>query len=532
MERYEQLMKELFTRHPSFQAVGKEAYHPGLEGMQVMDGLMGHPHRKYKCIHVAGTNGKGSVCHLMAAALAAQGYKVGLYTSPHLLDFRERMRIISSAGWPQTESPSSAEVESHLWTGAGSQSQARTAYQLIDKEAVLEFCEKWQGDYDRLGLSFFEITTLMAFDWFARCEVDYAVIETGLGGRLDSTNIIRPELSIITSIGLDHCDILGNTLAEIAFEKAGIIKARVPVVIGEGGPEINPVFEKKVLYTNLPEPCFGGDRTQIMSLLHYAEKEPGIDMAEQVPGIDFSDGPSEKPDAFERLLGEMDLPGVYQRANLRTVLCALRVLAENPDAGGDGLRCENASGPATSKNALHKTPASARRLRYALAHAAALTGLRGRWERLQSAPEVIGDIGHNAHGLRQNCAVLQAELDKGRRVWMIYGSVSDKDVAAAVSLLPAGADLILTAADNPRALRPEKIFALLPAGTRAASSGEGPAAASGTSAADTPRFRSIRVIPTVAEAVDLALRDAAPEDLIYIGGSSYLVAEALRKFER
>ena len=472
MERYEQLMKELFTRHPSFQAVGKEAYHPGLEGMQVMDGLMGHPHRQYKCIHVAGTNGKGSVCHLMAAALAAQGYKVGLYTSPHLLDFRERIRIISSA------------------------------FRLIDKEAVLNFCEKWQGDYDRLGLSFFEITTLMAFDWFARCGVDYAVIETGLGGRLDSTNIIRPELSIITSIGLDHCDILGNTLAEIAFEKAGIIKARVPVVIGEGGPDINPVFEKKVLYTNLPEPCFGGDRTQIMSLLHYAEKEPGLDIAEQVPGIDFNDGPSEKPDAFERLLGEMDLPGVYQRANLRTVLCALRVLAE-----GEGLRCENAAGPAN--------------VRYALAHAAALTGLRGRWERLQSAPEVIGDIGHNAHGLRQNCATLQAELDKGRRVWMIYGSVSDKDVAAAVALLPTGADLILTAADNPRALRPEKIRDLLPGAD------ESPASA----AAAAPRFRSIRIAPTVSEAVDLALRDAAPEDLIYIGGSSYLVAEALRKFE-
>ncbi|MBQ7517826.1 MAG: hypothetical protein IJU13_05295, partial [Bacteroidales bacterium] len=356
MERYERIMKELFTRHPSFQAVGKEAYHPGLEGMQVMDGLMGHPHRQYRCIHVAGTNGKGSVCHLMAAALAAQGFKVGLYPSPHLLDFRERMRVIS--------------LEGGTSAGAGA-----AAFRLIDKEAALEFCDKWQGDYDRLGLSFFEITTLMAFDWFARCGVDYAVIETGLGGRLDSTNIIRPELSVITSIGLDHCDILGNTLAEIAFEKAGIIKPRVPVVIGEGGPEINPVFEKKVLYTNLSEPCFGGDRTQIMSLLHYAEKEPGIDMAEQVPGIDFSDGPSEKPDAFERLLGEMDLPGVYQRANLRTVLCALRVLAENPDAGGDGR---------------NPAPES---LRYALAHAAALTGLRGRWERLQSAPEVIGDIG-------------------------------------------------------------------------------------------------------------------------------------------
>ncbi len=461
MERYERIMEELFTRHPSFQAVGKEAYHPGLEGMQVMDGLMGHPHRKYKCIHVAGTNGKGSVCHLLAAVLTARGYKVGLYTSPHLLDFRERIRIISFEG----EMP-------------------ETAFRLINKEGVLDFCDQWQGDYDRLGLSFFEITTLMAFDWFARCGVDYAVIETGLGGRLDSTNIIRPELSVITSIGLDHCDILGNTLAEIAFEKAGIIKPRVPVVIGEGGPEINPVFEKKVLYTNLSEPCFGGDRTQIMSLLHYAEKEPGPDL-----GNLSSDGPAS---AFEHLLAEMDLPGAYQRANLRTVLCALRVLAGAPGRGDDGR---------------NPAPES---LRYALTHAAALTGLRGRWERLQDAPEVIGDIGHNAHGLRLNCATLQAELDKGRRVWMVYGSVSDKDVAAAVALLPAGADLILTAAGNPRALRPEKILALLvPA-----------------------RFRSCRIRPTVAEAVDLALREAAPEDLIYIGGSSYLVAEALRKFER
>ncbi|MBP5539389.1 MAG: bifunctional folylpolyglutamate synthase/dihydrofolate synthase [Bacteroidales bacterium] len=473
MERYERIMKELFTRHPSFQAVGKEAYHPGLEGIQVMDGLMGHPHRSYKCIHVAGTNGKGSVCHMMAAALAAQGHKVGLYTSPHLLDFRERIRVISLEGG----------------SSAGAVPSGSASFRLIDKEAALDFCDRWQGDYDRLGLSFFEITTLMAFDWFARYGVDYAVIETGLGGRLDSTNIIRPELSVITSIGLDHCDILGNSLAEIAFEKAGIIKPRVPVVIGEGSPEINPVFEKKVLYTNLSEPCFGGDKAQIMGLLHYAETEP-------LPNI--SDDSSEKQaDAFERLLGEMDLPGVYQRSNLRTVLCALRVLAGNGvDARDDG----KASCAVLRAKPLHD----------ALAHAAALTGLRGRWERLQKFPEVICDIGHNAHGLRWNFATLQAELDKGRRVRIIYGSVSDKDVAAAVALLPAGADLMLTAADNPRALRPEKIQELL-----------------------TPaRFRSCRIAPTVAEAVSRVLADAAPEDLIYIGGSTYLVAEALRKFEQ
>ena len=492
MGRYESVMQEMFSRHPSFQSHGKEAYHPGLEGMELMDGMMGHPHRRYKCIHVAGTNGKGSVCNMLAAALAAQGFKVGLYTSPHLLDFRERMRIISPAG----SDPA----------GIGSRANADDpACQLISREAVLDFCGRWQEHYDRLGLSFFEITTLMAFDWFARAGVDRAVIETGLGGRLDSTNIIRPELSVITNIGLDHCDILGGTLPEIAFEKAGIIKPRVPVVIGEGCPEINPVFEKKVLYTNLPEPSFGGDRNRIMSLLHYAEKEP------------LSLGGATLPEAeFEAMLRQMDLPGTYQRANLRTVLCALQVLEESAGKAQAPDNLTDAAGTPTDSDG-RCGPAGAR-IREALTHTAAITGFRGRWERIGEHPEIICDIGHNAHGLRHNFDALQGQLAQGRRVIIIYGSVSDKDVAAAGALLPAGADLILTAADNPRALPPGKLLSVV-SGINALHTPAGET---------TPRFRSLRTAPSVAQAVDLALSEADPEDLIYIGGSTYLVAEAIR----
>lgn len=467
-ERYEDTIKELFSRHPSFQSVGKLAYKPGLGSMEVMDGLLGHPHRKYRCIHVAGTNGKGSVSHMLAAALAAQGFKAGLYTSPHLLDFRERMRVVAPA-------------ESGPRAGADA-----PAFHLISREDVLDFIGRWQADFDRLGMSFFEITTLMAFDWFARQKVDWAVIETGLGGRLDSTNIIRPELSVITNIGLDHCDILGGTLPEIAFEKAGIIKPRVPVVIGEGSPEINPVFEKKVLYTNLPEPSFGGDRNRIMSLLHYAEKEP------------LSLGGAALTEAeFETMLHGMDLQGTYQRANLRTVLCALNVLEES---AGKVQVADGRRGPAGAK------------IREALIHTAAVTGFHGRWERRLARPEVICDIGHNAHGLRHNFARLQSVIDSGRRVILVYGSVSDKDVAAAVALLPRGAEVILTAAGNPRAMRPEAILALM----------EGQPGGGIPESAD-----AIRCVPDVAQAVRTALETAGPEDLIYIGGSSYLVAEAL-----
>ena len=242
-ESYDKLLQDLFVRFPSFQNAGKSAYKPGLEHMVMFDGILGHPHRRYRTIHIAGTNGKGSVSNMLASVLSASGLKTGLYTSPHLIDFRERMRISDG-----------------------------NSLEYIEKEEVFDFIVRWKEVFEHLDLSFFEITTMMAFDWFARRNVDIAVIETGLGGRLDSTNIISPVLDIITNIGLDHCDLLGSTLPEIAFEKAGIIKPHTPVVIGESSPETDDVLERKVLYTNLPEQEFMGDRKKIMSLLTFAGK--------------------------------------------------------------------------------------------------------------------------------------------------------------------------------------------------------------------------------------------------------------------
>ena len=213
---YEQLVKDIFTRFPSVQKEGFKpgAYKPGLEGMRDFDKVLGEPSRQIKTIHVAGTNGKGSVANMLASALMAAGYKTGLYTSPHLVDFRERARIDG---------------------------------EMIPRQYVQEFLEKWKPYFEAENLSFFEITTGMAFRWFADQKVDVAVIEAGLGGRLDSTNIITPQLSIITSIGLDHCALLGNTLAEIASEKAGIMKPGVPCIIGESNPETDPIFDAAAL---------------------------------------------------------------------------------------------------------------------------------------------------------------------------------------------------------------------------------------------------------------------------------------------
>ena len=281
------MLEKLFVRFPSFQKVGGQAYKPGIDHMVFFDQLVGHPHRKYATVHIAGTNGKGSVSNMLASALAASGLRTGLYTSPHIHDFRERMRILDGR------------------TGA-----ERPEY--ITKEEVWDFIRKWHSTFDHLDLSFFEITTMMAFSWFAAREVDVAVIETGLGGRFDSTNVISPVLSIITNIGLDHCDMLGNTLPEIAFEKAGIIKPKTPVVVGESDPETDPVFERKVLYTNLPEPGYMGDRQKIMSLLTFADRT--------VPTL----WPQK-----DILLKNMDLQGSYQPKNLRTVLAALDILASD-----------------------------------------------------------------------------------------------------------------------------------------------------------------------------------------------------------
>ena len=448
------MIEALFMRFPSFQKVGAGAYKPGIANMEFADQLMGHPHKKYKIIHVAGTNGKGSVSNMLASVLTACGYKVGLYTSPHILDFRERMRVSSCCQGKQEES----------------------AADLISKEYIWNFIHQWRDTFDHLDMSFFEITTVLALNWFADENVDVVVLETGLGGRLDSTNIVTPVLSVITNIGLDHCDMLGETLPEIAFEKAGIIKPKVPVVVGESHPEIDAVFERKVLYTNISEQEYMGDKTRIMSLLTFADKvHPSL------------------WDEREDILAKMDLQGEYQRKNLRTVLAALDALKALGFIQENRSRCIDA-----------------------IINAASGMDFHGRWEKIQSEPYTICDIGHNEHGLKYNFAQLDKMMDSGKfsRLYLVYGSVADKDVDAALRLLPKDAVLIFTQANSKRALAAGKIQEKYLAHCFESGRQSG----------------AIYVTASVQEAVGLAdsLAAAEPAPLIYIGGSTYVVSEAVQ----
>ena len=457
-ELYEEMLGKLFVRFPSFQKVGAGAYKPGIANMEFADQLMGHPHRKYKIIHVAGTNGKGSTSNMITSALASMGYKVGLYTSPHILDFRERMRVV--------EFVISSEDEDRV---------EKSTYRYISKQEVWDFVQQWNDTFDHLDMSFFEITTLMALDWFAKQEVDYVVLETGLGGRLDSTNIVTPVLSVITNIGLDHCDMLGETLPEIAFEKAGIIKPCVPVVVGESHPETDEVFERKVLYTNLPEPSFMGNRNAIMSLLTFADKtEPVL------------------WDKHEEILADMDLKGEYQRKNLRTALAALGVLLKTPGAG----------------------------VADAIIHTAERTGFRGRWEKFSDEPYMICDIGHNEHGLKYNFSQLAKMKQSGEvsKLIIVYGSVADKDVDAVIHLMPEDATYIFTQASGKRALAASVICEKYKAFCESV----------GRLSGDV--FCCESVASAMAKAEEMAM--AVPGSLVYVGGSTYVVSEAVGQKNR
>ncbi len=465
-EEYNRMLEKLFVRFPSFQKVGAGAYKPGIGNMEFFDQLAGHPHRQYRIIHIAGTNGKGSVSNMLTSALASQGLKVGLYTSPHILDFRERIRIVSC----------------HPASSCHPERSEGSLATLISKDYVWQFISRWQETFDHLDMSFFEITTAMALCWFAEMEADVVVLETGLGGRLDSTNIVSPILSIITNIGLDHCDMLGETLPEIAFEKAGIIKPKVPVVIGESHPETDPVFERKVLYTNLPEPDFMGNRAAIMSLLTFADKT--------TPTL---------WDEHEAILAEMDLQGEYQRKNLRTVLAALDVLASG-------------RGPVESTGS---------RMRDAIVHTAESTDFHGRWEKLSDDPYVICDIGHNEHGLKYNFAQLEKMRDDGKctHIIMVYGSVADKDVDAVLHLMPTDAVYVFTQAHGKRALPAEEARDRYLSYCAEAGRPAGDVHCCGT------------VIEAVRHAYGLAasIKESDPDalPLIYIGGSTYVVSEAV-----
>lgn len=446
-------VEALFKRFPSVQNVPfGDAYKPGLDRMMAFDEQLGHPSGAFKTIHIAGTNGKGSVANMLAANLAASGYKTGLYTSPHILDFRERMRIKDGS----------------------------STVSMVPEDYVLDFIQRYRPDFERLSLSFFEITTGMAFKWFADCGVDWAVVEVGLGGRLDSTNIITPELSVITSIGLDHCALLGNTLAEIAAEKAGIIKPGVPVVVGHRDPETDPVFVARAADSGsrLVFAASAAGPAGALSILAFLAIRSADDLsaaAEVAPS----------PALQQKLLTEMDLQGRCQAENLGTVAAALSELGIplHPDA---------------------------------IAHTAVLMDFHGRWEKLSDEPLVICDIGHNPPALKENFAQLREMLRAGYSdLIIVYAVMADKDLGSILPLMPPEASYIFTTPKTARALPAEEIavkFERFFAPAR-------------------PKFS---VVPDVAEAVQEALAQiaACPKPIIYIGGSTFAVAEALPVFKK
>ena len=537
---YKELLDKIFVRFPSVQnsGFGASSYKPGLEHMTEFLKVLGNPHRAYRSIHVAGTNGKGSVCNMMASALAATGLKTGLYTSPHILDFRERMRVLEEGDTPAPSSLDTAGGRGGLGECLPQYGQSRQPlgchfdrsgeiYKLVPKEYVFEFLKQWGSEFERLNLSFFEITTGMAFKWFADAGVDIAVIEVGLGGRLDSTNVITPELSIITSIGLDHCDLLGDTLEKIAGEKAGIIKTGVPVVIGEYRPETAPVFIAKATENNSPiffAEDFGHLSNPQKKIIfsdgaddfgHLSSPQKKIifpDGAEKTNFLLRSGPTHQMPGSASVISSEvekshitLDLQGEYQEANLRTVLTALSVM---PDPIG------------------HLTPA----VLSAIAHTAVRAGFGGRWEHLSEQPLVICDIGHNAHALKHNFAQLESMMASGEYdcLIIVYAVMADKDLDAILPLMPKQARYIFTTPKGKRALPAERIkerFLHFVRNDKNEAQNDKNEARNDKGKAS--EF-ALKAIDDVQEAVREALKEASAysKPIIYIGGSTFAVAEA------
>ena len=398
---YQETLQYLYVKTPAFQQVGQSAYKPGLDNVIALSEAYGHPYKAFKTIHVAGTNGKGSVSHTLAAILQSAGYKVGLYTSPHLRDFSERIRV---NGQP------------------------------IDADYVVQFVAQSQAIIEQLNPSFFEITTLMAFSYFKEQAVDVAIIEVGLGGRLDSTNIITPILSVITNVSFDHVALLGNTLEKIAEEKAGIIKPGVPVVVGEAAPNLRPI---------------------------YLSKGSPVVFAED-------DAESSLPFALQ---------GDCQRFNKKTILAAVHLLQQ-------------------------KMPISSEAIATGLMQVVNLTGLQGRWQQLGEKPLVIADTGHNEAGIR--LIVQQLSRLSYQTLRMVIGVVNDKDVNTMLSLLPKQATYYFTNAHIPRALPAAELQALA------------------------KNYDLIgKSYPSVQEALQAAKNDASTDDVIFVGGSNFIVAEVV-----
>lgn len=427
---YEETIQYLFNSAPLFQHVGGAAYKEGLSTTHILDAHFDHPHNQYKTIHIAGTNGKGSCAHTIAAILQHTGLKVGLYTSPHLVDFRERIRING---------------------------------EMMPQQYVIDFVEEERSFFEPLHPSFFELTTALAFKYFAEQHVDVAVIEVGLGGRLDCTNIISPILSVITNISFDHTQFLGNTLAQIASEKAGIIKHKVPVIIGECNAETRSVFEHKAHEVEAPI-LFAEDNKEVLS-------------------SEFSDLYGHKLRHYTtRSFGDIygELTGECQIKNANTILCALHSLSKIFSVTHEDIT-------------------------YAFEHVCEMTGLRGRWQILQEHPTIICDTGHNTGGWQYLAHQLAQIATSGNKLHIVFGMASDKDIERVMSTLPHEACYYWTKASVKRATSEQTIANIA-----------------------TKYDLHGKTYSNVAEAYEAAVNNASTNDYIYVGGSSFIVADLLR----
>lgn len=430
MKTYQEVLDYLYVQFPEYQKVGDKAMKPGLGNMLKLEDHLDHPSRAFKVIHVAGTNGKGSVAHSLASILQSAGYIVGLYTSPHLHDFRERIRVDGS---------------------------------MIPEEYVMRFVNEHEEFLKDLHASFFEISTAMAFDYFKFVGVEVAVVEVGLGGRLDSTNVVWPQLCVITNIGMDHTQYLGSSLAEIAKEKAGIIKEEIPVVIGERHPETDDVFVDMAGVQEAPI-YFAEDEYKIIdcktegNLSEYVILDRQKNHQHKIP---FS------------------LTGIYQKKNLLTILRAAEFLK---DLGYDMVDIVS--------------------IREGLKSVQEQTGLMGRWQKIASNPDMIIDTGHNAHGMKYVAEQLNDEMTKYDELHIVIGMVNDKHPEEVLPLLPANAKYYYAQASTHRAVSSEELKKM----------GE-------------KTGRMGNAYPNVREAVEAAKKNATTNSLIFIGGSNYTVAE-------
>lgn len=484
---YQSTLKYLYESAPMFQQVGGKAYKPGLMTTHKLDEHFGHPHRLFKTIHVAGTNGKGSCSHSIAAVLQAAGYRVGLYTSPHLIDFRERIRING---------------------------------EMIPEEYVIRFVEEHRSFFEPLHPSFFELTTAMAFRYFADQQIEVAVIETGMGGRLDCTNIITPVLCVITNISLDHTQYLGDTLTKIAREKAGIIKEGVPVIVGRASGYVKRVFNSKAQKMNAPiiytESLKANSLLSWESLEDLKENREAIkEESEELKGYqivlekDLSKKTGkplgdaglnnlirvlnklikEKKSAYFVMVPRefeqefyFELSGSYQAENIFTIIQALRHLRHMG-------YCLNE-----------------RHFLIGLSSVCEMTGLMGRWQKVHSYPDIICDTGHNVDGIQSICqqfkAIIRNEEDK--HLHIVFGMVNDKDISGVLQLLPKDATYYFTKASVQRALPEDELLRQ----------------------AEAAGLKGISY-PTVVEAVQAAKEKCLPTDLIFVGGSTFVVADLL-----